>query len=128
MSRLVKTDFAASGKLDLDNGTPSGFLYVRTPDALLSEHRNFGLQIITHEIEFEPVVLLGGMHRHFRRRQREDEPSVARVHGFKSQDIAEEGTISLRIFAVDNYMRAKDHGLYLFSPEYGRRKTPSKLD
>jgi hypothetical protein len=112
MSRLVKTHFASAGKPDLHDQPPSGFLDIRTPHALLSEFRNLGLQIVTHEIEFRPVILLGGVNRRFRRRQRKDQPSMASVHRSKSQDILEEGTISRRVFAVNDYMRAKDHDAF----------------
>jgi hypothetical protein len=43
-----------AGKPDVGDRTPSGFLHLRTLDALLSECRYLGLQIVTHEIEFVP--------------------------------------------------------------------------
>jgi hypothetical protein len=61
MLRLVETHFASAGKPDLGDRTPSCFLHLRTPDALLPECRYLGLQIVTHEIEFVPVILFGGM-------------------------------------------------------------------
>src|SRR5438445_13555226 len=53
--------------------------------------------------------IFGGMNRHFCRRQREDQPSVATVHRCKSEDIPEEGTIRRRILAVYDYMPTEDH-------------------
>src|SRR6266850_1117117 len=136
MLRLVKTDFASAGKPDLDDRTPSGFLHVRTPHTFLPKCRNLGLQIGAHEIEFVPVILFGRMNRHFCRRQREDQPSVASVHRCKSKDVTKEGAISRRILAVYDDMPAKDHELCPFSaplilPQVGRflkpvpRLTPS---
>jgi hypothetical protein len=40
------------------------------------------------------------MKREFRRRQRENQPSAACIDGAKAQDIAKEGSICFRIFAV----------------------------
>src|SRR5438445_11798019 len=57
MLRLVETDFTSAGKTDLCDRTPSSFLNVRKPDTLLSESRDLGLQIVTHEKEVVPVNL-----------------------------------------------------------------------
>src|SRR5262249_18367007 len=84
---LVETDFAAAGKPDLSDRTPSGLLYLRTPDTLLPEYRYLGPQIVTHEIEFVPVIVFGGMDCYFCRRQRKDQPSVASVHRRKSENV-----------------------------------------
>jgi hypothetical protein len=54
------------------------------------------------------------MNRCFCRRQREDQPSLAGVHGCQSEDVPEEETISRRILAVDDDMRSKDHDLCPF--------------
>src|SRR5262249_28991727 len=100
MPRLVETHLASAGKPDLRDRTRSCSLHLRTPHALLPECRYLGLQIVTHEIEFVPVILFGGVNCQFRRRQGEDQPSVASVHGRKSQDLAEKGAISRRIHSV----------------------------
>src|SRR5437867_5358559 len=67
--------------------------------------------IVTHEIEFVPVIVFGGMDCYFCRRQREDQPSVASVHGRKSENVPQEGAVSRRISAVHDHMRTKDHKL-----------------
>jgi predicted metallopeptidase len=51
-------------------------------DALLRQCRDLRLKIVTHEVEFVPTIFFGGMNCHLRRRQREDQPSVAGVHGY----------------------------------------------
>jgi hypothetical protein len=61
--------------------TPSFLLHRGTADALLSERQYLGIQIVTHEIKFVPVILFGWMNGYFRRRKREDQPPVAGVHG-----------------------------------------------
>ena len=99
MLRLVETYCASAGKSDVGDRPPPCFLHFRTVDAFLSECRYLGLQIVTHEIEFVSASIFGGMNRHFRRRQREDQPSVAGVHGLKSEAVPEEGPISRRVLA-----------------------------
>src|SRR5258708_39185937 len=109
MFRLVEAGFASAGKPDHRDRAPSGFLHFRTADTLRRECRDLGLQIVTHEIELVLVTLFGGMNRRFRRRQREDEPSVASVHRGESENVPEEGTVGLRILAVDDDVRTKNH-------------------
>src|SRR5256712_13009618 len=77
--------------------------------------RYLGLQIVTHEIDFAPVVLLGRMNGQFCRRQREDQPSLARVHGWKSKNVPEEEATSSRILPVDNNVGTEDNDLALLA-------------
>src|SRR3954462_15344321 len=116
MLRLVETHFASAWKPDLGDRTPSRFLHFRTSDALLPQRRHLRLQIVTHEIEFIPSMLLGRMNRQFRRRERDDQPSMASIHGCSSEDLTEKGAISGRILAVHNYMGTKDHRTCSFFP------------
>src|SRR5262245_15217192 len=109
MLRLVDADFTSAGKTDLCDRTPSGFLHFRHADTLLSECDDLRLQIVTHEKQFMPPTLFGGMDSHFCRRQREDQPSVAGVHRRKSEGVTTEGAIGCRILAVKNNMRTKNH-------------------
>ncbi len=51
-----------------------------------------------------PVTIFGRMDRHFCRRQGEDQPSVASVHGIKSEDVPQESAVSRRIFTIHNDM------------------------
>src|SRR5205823_1204340 len=64
---LVETDFAPARKLDLRYRAPPYFLHLRTPDVLLTECRDVGLQIVRHEIELVPDTVVGGMDGQFRR-------------------------------------------------------------
>jgi hypothetical protein len=57
------------------------------------------------------AILFGGMDRDFRRRQSEDEPSVAGVNGREAEDIFQEGAISRWVIAVYDDVCAKDHDL-----------------
>jgi hypothetical protein len=118
MLGLVETYFTSAGKADFAYRPPSSLLHFRTPDALPGERRYLSLQVVTHKIKLVPAVLFGGMNRHFGRGHRENQPTVAGVHGRESEDVAEEGAIRRRILAVDNYVGAKDH-----APRSGSRRT-----
>ncbi len=93
---------------------PPCLLHLGTLDALLSERRDLGLQIVTHEIEFVSAGIFGGMNRHFRGRKRKDQPSVAGIHGGKSDDVSEESPIGSRVLAGYDDMRTKDHDSFTF--------------
>src|ERR1043165_2592143 len=49
------------------------------------------------------------MERHLGRRQLEDQPSVAHVDEIELQDVADEGTVGVRVAAVQKHVRAVDH-------------------
>jgi hypothetical protein len=72
MFRLVETDFASAGEPDPGHRAPSGFVHLRTPDALLAECLYVSLEVVTHEIKLVPRAFLRGMDGHLCRRQGED--------------------------------------------------------
>src|SRR5580693_8483471 len=116
MLRLVKTDLATPGKLDPSDRAPSLPVNVGTPHAFPFQRRHLGLEIVTHKIEFVPIILAGilfWMKRGLRRRQGKNQPSLACIHGLESKDVSEEGAIRLRVSAVHDYVRTEDHELYL---------------
>jgi hypothetical protein len=45
----------------------------------------------------------------FGRRQGEDKPAVTRVHGFEAEDVTEERSVCFGVFAVENYVSARNH-------------------
>src|SRR5262245_44197194 len=109
MLRLIEAHLPSAGKPDVGDRSPPCFLHLRTADALPVERHYLGLQIVAHEVELMSTILFGGMNGHLRWRQREDQPSVASVHGRKSEDLPEKRAISRRIHTVYDYMGAKDH-------------------
>lgn len=78
---LVQSDLTPTGQPDPRHRSPTCFFHVRATDAFSLECRYLGLQIGARQIELVPDILLGGMNRQFCRRQREDQPTVPRVHG-----------------------------------------------
>jgi hypothetical protein len=109
MLRLIQTDLTATGKLDPGDRTPSNFLNIGTRHAFFVERGYLGLEIVAHEVEFVPGVLFVGMDRSFRWGQRKNHPSVASIYGLESEDILEEGAVSVRIFAEHDHMRTENH-------------------
>jgi hypothetical protein len=120
MPRLIKTNLTSAGKPELRDRTPSGLPHLRTPHAFAAECQYVGPQVVTHEIEFVPIIFFGGVDRHFCGRQSENQPSVARVYKRKSENVPQEGAISRRILAVHDYMRTKDHELLSFGLRLSR--------
>lgn len=67
------------------------------------------LQVVAHEVQFVQIVLLGGMKRSFRERERKDEPAVTGVHSGKIEDIAKERAVAFRVLAVNDDVSSGDH-------------------
>ena len=97
MLRLIKADLASTGKPHLRNGTPSWFLNFRALNALPCEGSHFGFQVVAHEIEFVGATLIGRMDCGFSRRQGEDQPTMTRIYGFETEDIAEKCAVRLGV-------------------------------
>jgi len=106
---LVETDVPASGEGELGDGSPSCLLHIRTGDSLARQGGDLCRKIVTHEVEFVPTVVFGGMNGRFRRGQGEDEPAMPGIKGWEAKDIAEKISIRHRILAVHDHMRARNH-------------------
>jgi hypothetical protein len=98
MLRLVEADSTAAGQADLGDGSPTLFLNIRTRHAFFFERGHLGLEIVTHEIKFVPIIFFGGMECGLRGRQSKNQPSVPGINRSESENVAKEGTISLGIF------------------------------
>src|SRR5216683_2439845 len=110
MFRLIEADLAATGKLHLCHGAPSSFLNCGALNILLREGDYLGFQVVAHEVEFVgDTTFVGGVKCGFCRRQGEDQPAVACIHGFKPEYVAEECAVRFGVFAVDDYVSARDH-------------------
>src|ERR1700730_2946791 len=110
MLGLIEADLASAGKRYLRNGTPSCFLNCGALNVLLCEGGYFGFQVVAYEIEFVGIaMLIGRVECGFGRRQGEDEPAMARIDRLEPEDVAEEGAVCLGVFAVEDYVSARDH-------------------
>src|ERR1700733_12018749 len=115
MLRLIQAHLASAGKLNHGDRTPAFFVKVRTRNALGLERRDLGFHVIAHKIKLMPAIVPRGMNSQLGRRQSEDQPSMAYIDERKTKNIAQKNAIRLRILAIDDDMRAKDH---VFSPFY----------
>jgi|SRR5215471_14176805 len=102
MFRLIEPNLSTAGKLHLRDGAPSLLLNWRTLDAFISEGGHLGFEVIAHEVEFMGAVFARWMDRGLSWRQREDQPAMSGIYVFEAEEIAEERTVCLRIFAVEN--------------------------
>src|SRR5712692_10248060 len=118
MRGLVETNLAAARQSHGRSEAPVLFLDVSCRDALPFQPPYGRSQVVAHQIENGPQELVrrvalnkapaGRMDGDFGGRQREDEPSLARVHGAKSEDVTKEATIGFGILAVQHEMSARD--------------------
>src|SRR5271166_719159 len=108
MCRLVEADIPTAGQPDCGDRAPPCLLHRRAPDALLCKSRHLGTEIVTHEIELGGTVL-ARMDGHLCRREGEDQPVVARIHGGEPEHVPEESAVCDRVPAVDDHMGTKDH-------------------
>ena len=114
MFRLVEADLAPAWQPDPGDRTPSLPLHIGARDAFVLERGHLCLEIVTHEIQFVPTIFLVGMERGLGRRQSKNQPSMAGIHRFESEDIPEECAICFRVFAVHDDMRTEDYELCPF--------------
>src|SRR6266403_1060910 len=106
---LIEANFPSTGQFHLRNRTPSRFFNLRALHTFLSKCRHLRFQAVAHEIEFRRAILSGRVECGFPRRQRKDQPAVARIHRLEPENVAEEGAVRFCIFAVNNDVSARDH-------------------
>ena len=97
MLRLVQTNFATARQHHARPRSPLLFRDFAEAHTLLPERCHQRAQVVAHEVHLVLVVLLCGMKRRLGRGQGKDQPAVSRVDGAKSQDVAEECAVGLRI-------------------------------
>lgn len=119
MFRLVEADGASAGKFDRGGEAPLGVKHGCAGDAFFLKRAHGQGEVVAHQIENcaeqwmlgVPLheVAASGMNAYFSGRQLEDEPSAARIDRTKVEDVAKEGAVRFRIFAVEQQVRAVDH-------------------
>jgi hypothetical protein len=115
MLRFVEAYLSSTGQADLRDGAPARLCYRFTLHAFYLQTRYLASEIGAHQIKLMSIVLSSRMHSRLRRRQPENQPTMARIDGPKPKDISKERPVSIGIFRIDNYMRATNHrpNLYL---------------
>lgn len=117
---MVEADGASAGKFDRGGEAPLGFKHGCAGDAFFLKRAHGEGEIVAHQIENCAEQWILGVHLHevaasrmnayFSGRQLEDEPSAARIDRTKVEDVAKEGAVRFRIFAIEHQVRAVDHG------------------
>ena len=72
MPRLINAKPAAAGKRQLHQQSPALVLNGAAGDVVRLHFRDECSDVVTHQIELVPIVLVGRMHGNFRRRESED--------------------------------------------------------
>src|ERR1035437_2152429 len=124
MARLVEPKVPAAGQRHMREQAPALVLYRRAGRTVLRQLLNHGLDIGTHQIELMDVVAVRRMNGDFRWGKAENKPPMPGVDAGELEEIAQKGTVWLRILAVDNRMRAGNHWDMPFPTTYSHKRTP----
>ncbi len=116
MLGLIQANFAASGKPDGGDRSPSFFVNRRANDVFSRHALHLGIKVFTHEVELVAIILFGRMKGRFGWRQGEYQPAVAGIDRREPQHIAKEGAVCRCIFAVDDDMCAGNHDVSSLAP------------
>ena len=95
MFRLVDPNAPAARKREARDTPPALFANLGDRHIHLLQIPQRGNDVITHEVKFVSVVLLGIVKCRFGGRQCKDKPAVSRVDGVELQHVAEESAVSL---------------------------------
>src|SRR5262249_50039504 len=77
---LVDANLAPAWQLHFCDAAPPFFVDRAACDVFLFQFFQHRRQIVTHKVEFMPVVLVRGMEGSFRSRHGKDQPAASRVH------------------------------------------------
>ena len=100
---LVEPDPSAAGQGDLGHPAPA-----RLVEGALERHAlpfqclGGGLDVLAEQVELVMLGLVGRMDGDLRGRQREDQPTAARIHRVETEHVLEKGAIGLRVAAEDH--------------------------
>jgi hypothetical protein len=67
-----------------------------------------GSHVIDHEIDFVLTTRIRGMDGDFRRRQREDQPTLTHVNTREAEHVAKKRAIGVGVRAVDDHVCSAD--------------------
>jgi len=119
MPWLVKSQCAAAGQAKCCLSTPGRGVDRRAFNLVSLQSLDLSLQVVAHQMKLGahhgrvafrvPGRAFDGMDSGLGGRQRKDQPAVARIHRFKSENLAKEKAIRLGIFAVEKDVSSGDH-------------------
>ena len=106
---LIKAYLAASRNGDAGDQAEAGFLNRRALDAFAFEVSDGSSNVIAHQIQFVISLIFGRMYSQLRRRQREDQPSMACIDGRKIEHVAKEDANLFCIMGVNKRVNTGNH-------------------
>src|SRR5262252_8979129 len=115
--RLVNLELAAAGQRDFREHAPALILHGSAVDLALLHLGEEGVDVVAHEKE-RVAVALRLVHRDFGRRQAEDYVAAV-IDARQLEHVAEESEVGLGFRAVDDAMRADEHGGPPFAAIFG---------
>src|SRR5262245_18206309 len=122
---LVEAEVAAARQANRAEEPPSLVADRAARDALCVEPGNFRVDIVAHEVDLVPAILLVVMEADLRRRRGEEQPPVASVDPGKTQHIPEEDAVGSGIARLDDGVDTRDHGqivpAFSFPRQWARR-------
>ena len=106
---LVQANRTTTGKPDLSNRTPSGFLNFGALNILLGKGSHLGFQVVANEIEFVGAMLIRLMECRFSWRQGKNQPAMTRIHRFEPENVAENSRFAsaFLVYTIQLYERLK---------------------
>jgi hypothetical protein len=110
MLGLIQPDLATAGEPYLRDGAPSCLMHFGAYSVLLRQGGHLGPEIVAHEVEFMgATIVIRRVECGLCWWEGEDQPTMTGIDGLKAEDIAEERSVRLGVFAVDDCVSAKDH-------------------
>src|SRR5215469_1892638 len=109
VARLVEPELTTARKPQRAQEAPALIADCAASYALLAEPGNLHLHIVAHQIKLMLAVALSRVAGKLRRRSGKDKPAAARIDDRKTQHVAEESAVRLRVTTIDNRVHACDH-------------------
>src|SRR5712691_9040282 len=113
---LIDRQIRAARQLDRGEQTPALAAHrLGGRDAPGGQVRQRLLEVVAHQVELVLPQPVRGVNGDLGWRQLEDQPAIAGVDPGKSEHVADEDPVGLRVGAVENDMCSVDHGSSLLS-------------
>jgi len=109
VSGLVKSNRPATGQGQAGQKTPTFINHFSDDHPFVAQLASCFFNVITHQIQLMTATGLSRVTGHLRRRQSEDQPTVASIHMIEPKNVLEKVAISVSIFRVNHDMSPIEH-------------------
>jgi hypothetical protein len=124
MPGLVHADAAAAGQRDRRDAAPRRYFHLGAENIFRFQCSDHGVEIVAQQVKNCAEQLVSGMTLReltlqrmdsgFCWRHAEDEPAFTGINAGEIEDIAEEGTIGVGVFAVEQKVSTDNHARSIF--------------